>query len=381
MEVSLKEISKIVTGNTPSKKNKDYWNSEDICFIKPDVIGSGIDSITTSNEYISNFASSKARIVDRNTILITCIGNIGRIGIVSDKKVAFNQQINAIIPDYKINIRYLAYVLLFSQPRLNALANSAVVPIVNKTQLGNFKVKINPNLESQRKIVSILDKIAKIIKNQTKEIEHLDELIKARFVEMFGNLKHNKKYKYKKISELTDVISGGTPNRKNESYWQNGTIPWIKTTELKNNRIFSTDECITTLGLEHSSAKIVPPHTVLIAMYGQGKTRAMTAYLETSASTNQACACILPSSNIDSEYLWQYLILSYHDLRSRAKGGNQPNLNSQIIKNFEILVPPISLQNEFANFVQQVDKSKVAVQKSLDETQKLYDSLMQEYFG
>lgn len=358
MEVSLKEISKIVTGNTPSKKNKDYWNSEDICFIKPDVIGSGIDSITTSNEYISNFASSKARIVDRNTILITCIGNIGRIGIVSDKKVAFNQQINAIIPDYKINIRYLAYVLLFSQPRLNALANSAVVPIVNKTQLGNFKVKINPNLESQRKIVSILDKIAKIIKNQTKEIEHLDELIKARFVEMFGNLKHNKKYKYKKISELTDVISGGTPNRKNESYWQNGTIPWIKTTELKNNRIFSTDECITTLGLEHSSAKIVPPHTVLIAMYGQGKTRAMTAYLETSASTNQACACILPSSNIDSEYLWQYLILSYHDLRSRAKGGNQPNLNSQIIKNFEILVPPISLQNEFANFVQQVDKSK-----------------------
>lgn len=358
MEVSLKEISKIVTGNTPSKKNKDYWNSEDICFIKPDVIGSGIDSITTSNEYISNFASSKARIVDRNTILITCIGNIGRIGIVSDKKVAFNQQINAIIPDYKINIRYLAYVLLFSQPRLNALANSAVVPIVNKTQLGNFKVKINPNLESQRKIVSILDKIAKIIKNQTKEIEHLDELIKARFVEMFGNLKHNKKYKYKKISELTDVISGGTPNRKNESYWQNGTIPCIKTTELKNNRIFSTDECITTLGLEHSSAKIVPPHTVLIAMYGQGKTRAMTAYLETSASTNQACACILPSSNIDSEYLWQYLILSYHDLRSRAKGGNQPNLNSQIIKNFEILVPPISLQNEFANFVQQVDKSK-----------------------
>ena len=358
MEVSLKEISKIVTGNTPSKKNKNYWNSEDICFIKPDVIGSGIDSITTSNEYISNFARPKARIVDRNTILITCIGNIGRIGIVSDKKVAFNQQINAIIPNYKINIRYLAYVLLFSQPRLNALANSAVVPIVNKTQLGNFKIKINPNVESQGKIVSILDKIAKIIKNQTKEIKRLDELIKARFVEMFGSLKHNTKYKYKKISELTDVISGGTPNRKIESYWQNGTIPWIKTTELKNNRIFSADECITALGLEHSSAKIVPPHTILIAMYGQGKTRAMTAYLETSASTNQACACILPSSNIEPEYLWQYLILSYHDLRNRAKGGNQPNLNSRIIKNFEILVPPVSLQNEFADFVRQVDKSK-----------------------
>ena len=244
------------------------------------------------------------------------------------------------------------------------------------------QININyPDFNEQKNIVDILDSLTRIIKVRQKELAFFDKLIKARFVEMFGNLKHNKKYKYKKISELTDVISGGTPNRKNESYWQNGTIPWIKTTELKNNRIFSTDECITALGLEHSSAKIVPPHTVLIAMYGQGKTRAMTAYLETSASTNQACACILPSSNIDSEYLWQYLILSYHDLRSRAKGGNQPNLNSQIIKNFEILVPPISLQNEFANFVQQVDKSTVAVQKSLNETQKLYDSLMQEYFG
>ncbi|MDB6238449.1 restriction endonuclease subunit S, partial [Lactobacillus amylovorus] len=177
MEVSLKDIGTIITGNTPSKKDKKYWDSKDICFVKPDIIGDDIDSITNSNEYISNFASSKARIVKRNTILITCIGNIGRIGIVSKEKIAFNQQINAIIPNSKINLRYLAYVLLFSRPRLKALANAAVVPIVNKTQLESFKIEIDPELEHQDKIANTLDEIEKIKKIQNKEIEYLDTLI------------------------------------------------------------------------------------------------------------------------------------------------------------------------------------------------------------
>ena len=280
----------------------------------------------------------------------------GIIIVNKEKQYTSRDVVNIISKILKEYLFYMLNTNLFEVKSINSSKGIAQKNISTEW-LKNYVVPL-PSIEIQQHLISILKKLEKAVRNKKHELRALDKLVKARFVEMFGNLKHNKKYKYKKISELTDVISGGTPNRKNESYWQNGTIPWIKTTELKNNRIFSTDECITALGLEHSSAKIVPPHTVLIAMYGQGKTRAMTAYLETSASTNQACACILPSSNIDSEYLWQYLILSYHDLRSRAKGGNQPNLNSQIIKNFEILVPPISLQNEFANFVQQVDKSK-----------------------
>ena len=116
-------------------------------------------------------------------------------------------------------------------------------------------------------------------------------------------------------------------------------------------------------------------------MYGQGKTRGMTAYLGIEASTNQACACILPSEKIDSMFMWKYFELSYDKLRSLAQGAGQPNLNGNMIKNFQVLVPPIELQKEFVSFVEQVDKSKVAVQKALDETQTLFDSLMQEYFG
>ena len=134
-------------------------------------------------------------------------------------------------------------------------------------------------------------------------------------------------------------------------------------------------------GLVNSSAKLVPAGTILVAMYGQGKTRGMTAYLDIEASTNQACACILPSDKIDSMFMWKYFELSYDKLRSLAQGAGQPNLNGNMIKNFKVLVPPIEMQKSYVNFVNQVDKSKVKVQKALDETQKLFDSLMQQYFG
>ena len=244
------------------------------------------------------------------------------------------------------------------------------------------KVSINyPSFEKQKRIVKLLDNLSEVKNKKNEELKLCDTLIKARFVEMFGSIQDNSKYSYKKISDLTQVLSGGTPKRDVKKYWNNGKIPWIKTTELKNNRITKSEESITELGLQNSSAKQVPAHTILIAMYGQGKTRGMTGYLEIEATTNQACACILPTSKINSEYLWQFLIMSYEILRNMAKGGNQPNLNSNLIKNFQILVPPKSEQNEFTSFVQQVDKSKVAIQKSLDETQILFDSLMQKYFS
>lgn len=177
---------------------------------------------------------------------------------------------------------------------------------------------------------------------------------------MFGDPKSDEKYPQIAVKDLTDVVSGGTPDRRNNEYWEHGTIPWVKTTELQNNRIYEVEESITEKGLSSSSAKIVSKDTVLIAMYGQGKTRGMTAILGVPASTNQACACLLPSEKIESEYLWQFMIMSYDRLRNLAQGGNQPNLNGNMIKNFTVLVPPRERQLQFVQFVSQIDKSKQA---------------------
>lgn len=244
------------------------------------------------------------------------------------------------------------------------------------------EAKINyPNTKIRSEIVSILDGVLSIIERRQQQLQKLDELVKAKFIEMFGGINNSNKYPFKLVKELTNVISGGTPSRDVGEYWNNGTIPWVKTTELKNNVIVEVEEYITEKGLNNSSAKTVPPGTVLIAMYGQGKTRGMTAYLSIEACTNQACACVLPSDKINQTYLWQFLVFSYNNLRDMAKGGNQPNLNGNVIKNYPILYPPRELQEQFAAFVEQVNKSKAAVQKALDEAQLLFDSLMQKYFG
>lgn len=302
----------------------------------------------------------------------------GTIGFTAIRREPFLPVVRLItvVPDLStVSERYLYYALRNCKPASSGTSiPQLTVPDIKKNEIELYSLSV------QETIADKLDAVGRVIELRQQQLQKLDELVKVRFVELFGGIHNSNKYPYKPIQELTDVIIGGTPNRDVNEYWECGTIPWVKTTELQNNLIKEVDEYITEKGLNSSSAKLVPPGTVLIAMYGQGKTRGMTAYLNIEACTNQACACILPSDQINQTFLWKFLILSYDNLRGMAKGGNQPNLNGTIIKNYPILYPPIELQEQFAAFVGQTDKSKVAIQKALDEAQLLFDSLMQQYF-
>lgn len=236
------------------------------------------------------------------------------------------------------------------------------------------------DFQLQHHIADTLDKVSEGIEVCRKMLGKLDLMVKAKFREMFGDAHNNSAFPYKNIGDLTTVTSGGTPDRENNLYWDDGDICWVKTTELQNCTICDTEEKITKLGLENSSAKLVPTGSVLIAMYGQGKTRGMTAYLENESATNQACACVLPSSKINQKYLWQYLMLSYDALRAMAKGGNQPNLNISMIKNFPVLYPPMELQNQYVEFVTYINKSVLTIKMILAKMEMEKLALMQEYF-
>ena len=266
------------------------------------------------------------------------------------------------------------YLYCFLDLYVETLRQQAIGGVIKYIKLGNLTEAVIPipPLEKQQEIVDVLEKCNGTIEYRRQELELLDQLVKSRFIEMFGGIHDSKMYPYKAVKELTEVISGGTPSRDVSEYWEEGTIPWVKTTELQNNIITEVEEYITEQGLNNSSAKIVPSGTVLIAMYGQGKTRGMTAYLGIEACTNQACACILPSDRINQTFLWQYFVLSYENLRDMAKGGNQPNLNGNMIKNYSVICPPRELQEQFAAFVEQTDKSKFYIV----QTQKIIELLI-----
>ena len=260
------------------------------------------------------------------------------------------------------NSKYIFYLMKYLydtkkvlkfQNQTTGIINLKLADYLNKT-----KVNIE-TIENQNTIVDILDRLEYQIINRNKQLSELSNLVKSRFNEMFGDFYTTLFPKYK-IGEKFELSSGSTPSRDNKLYWDSGTINWVKTTEVINKEITETEEKITKFALENTSLKLFPVNTILIAMYGQGQTRGRSAILKVESTSNQACGAIFPNKIDNPVFIWHQLMLRYSELRELGRGGNQPNLNGQLIKNFELILPPLSLQNEFADFVAQVDKSQFA---------------------
>jgi type I restriction enzyme S subunit len=185
------------------------------------------------------------------------------------------------------------------------------------------------------------------------------------------------KYPMVKIKDICLLGSGGTPSRSCPQYY-NGNIPWIKTGEVLNEEILETKEHITEDAIANSSAKLYPKGSLIIAMYGQGETRGRTAKLGIDATTNQACAVLhdIDNSIVSTDYLWYYLQGRYDDLRSLASGNNQPNLNAGKINNYDVVVPPMDVQNEM---VAHIKKQKALLKQLKKKAQDIRERALKEF--
>ena len=376
----LGEVCTIVSGSTPKTSVTSYWDGN-IKWITPAELNEDTFYIMDSVRHITEEGKEKTGLsyLPTGTVILSSRAPIGKTAIAGCKMCS-NQGFKNLICSDAIYNEYLYFFLKSKTDYLNSLGRGATFKEISKSIVENIEIPL-PEVNQQKEIAEKFKKLEQLISLRKQQLAELDELVKARFVEMFGVVHNSVLYPYVPVKSFTSVVSGGTPNRNVSEFWNNGSIRWVKTTELQNNVICNTDEKITQAGLDNSSAKIIPPNTVLIAMYGQGKTRGMTGYTSIECATNQACACILPCEQFNQNYLWRYMILSYDKLRDMAKGGNQPNLNIGIIKNFPVLKPPIELQNDFAAFVERVDQQKQTVQQSLEKLELMKKALLQEYFG
>lgn len=376
----LGEVCTIVSGSTPKTSVMSYWDGN-IKWITPAELNEDTFYIMDSVRHITEEGKEKTGLsyLPTGTVILSSRAPIGKTAIAGCE-MCCNQGFKNLICSDAIYNEYLYFFLKSKTDYLNSLGRGATFKEISKSIVESIEIPL-PKVNQQKEIAEKFKKLEQLISLRKQQLAKLDELVKVRFVEMFGVVHNSVLYPYVPVKSFTSVVSGGTPNRNVSEFWNNGSIRWVKTTELQNNVICNTDEKITQAGLDNSSAKIIPPNTVLIAMYGQGKTRGMTGYTSIECATNQACACILPCEQFNQNYLWRYMILSYDKLRDMAKGGNQPNLNIGIIKNFPVLKPPIELQNDFAAFVERVDQQKQTVQQSLEKLELMKKALLQEYFG
>ena len=184
----------------------------------------------------------------------------------------------------------------------------------------------------------------------------------------------------KKISSFCKTGSGGTPSRSNNAFFENGTIPWVKSGELKNRYITEVEEYITELAVEKSSAKLVSKGSLLIAMYGA--TVGEVSQLTFDATTNQAICNIQPDENVcDVNYLYRFLEASKPYLLSRRVGGGQPNISQGVIKDLDVPLPPLAEQRRIASILDQADELRQKRQQAIEKLDQLLQVTFIDMFG
>ena len=378
----LGELGKIITGNTPKTSDAQNYESNDICFVKPsDFTDNEITEIHQSEFYISAYAKDKARVLPTDSILVTCIGTIGKVAI-NKVPCAFNQQINAIVPEKKVcNPRYIAYAIQNLQPKMQSTANAAVVPILNKTQFSNLEVPLLP-VGEQKQIACNLNKIDKLISLRKQQLAKLDELVKARFVEMFGDPSNNPMgWKKQNFEDIALLITDGehmTPQRTNKG------IYLLSARNILNHTIQLDDvDYIDEEEYGRIARRIVPQQGDVLVSCSGSIGRCCVVPSELKFQMVRSVALIRFNNTINPIFA-EWLIATdelQKQIYTSATQSSQANLFQGKIRKLCGYVPPLSLQNQFAAFVERVDKQKQTVQQSLEKLELMKKVLMQEYFG
>ena len=283
-----------------------------------------------------------------------------------------------------LNSKYVALFLSTNEFVRFANRNMSGVqhPRIKFDKFSEFSIPL-PSLNEQKRIVEKIEALFSLIDNIVKMLNkskiQLKLYIQSLFHSLFSNIENKSR-----IDECAVVGTGGTPSRKHPEYY-NGNIPWVKTTEVQNSIINSTSERISKTGLKNSNARIYSKNSIILAMYGEGKTRGQCAILGIEASTNQACAVI--SCNPEKlffRFCFYWFQSQYHQMRLKSSGGNQPNLNLGIVKKTEIPLPSIKKQKEIASIIEQgfslVKNSENIVKSMLNELESLRSSILKQAF-
>ena len=295
-------------------------------------------------------------------------------------KFATSTDCVVLLSNETIRCKYLYYFFLSNMDILESGFKGAGLKHTNKNYINSINISSVPSFEMQDRVIKVLDKVQSIIDKRQQQLEKLDELVKSRFVEMFGDCDLTaQKKEWKTVREVGTVFGGSTPKRSVAGYW-NGEYRWLSPAELEQDSgiIFDSVKKITKAGVESCSLQELPVGTVILS------SRAPIGKLAIAGNTfycNQGFKNIVCSERVVPQYLYSLLLFNTEYLNSLGRGATFKEISKSIVENIKIPVPPIELQEQFAAFVEQTDKSKLEIQKSLEKLEVLKKALMQKYFG
>lgn len=263
-------------------------------------------------------------------------------------------------------------------------SGGSLSPRVKWSHISDYEFDLQP-MDEQKKLAELLWAANDLKESYKKAITATDEMLKAKFREMFGDAgddssrggaEARSKGPIVKLGEVFETCSGGTPLTKHKEYYDGGTIPWMISSEVSQGIITTIEGRITELGLEKSAAKLVPENSVVVAMYGA--TAGKVGLLKVKTATNQAICAILPNNKVLPEYLFFTLSAKQDYMVSNAKGGAQPNISQAFIRNIFIPLPPLSLQREFVAIADKAESAKANLKKSIAAIDQVMKGLINQ---
>ena len=390
MEVkTLGELCNIVSGGTPSRSKVEFWKEGTIPWIK---IGNIKEKyVNEADEYITQAGldGSSAKMFAKGTVLYTIFATLGEVGILGIDACT-NQAIAGLtIKDTnQLNTDYLYYYLKSKKNYVNKISRGVAQNNINMSMLRSFELPL-PEISKQEEIVAILDKVFAIINDRQHELQKLDELIKSRFVEMFGNPVSNEMcWEQISLSACIESIDNGKSfvcdSEAREGEWpavlklSAATYGYYLPEE--NKAVLDKNQFIEGAAVREGdllfTRKNTPELVGMCAYVYDTPSKLMLPDLIFRLNTNKRCNKI---------FLWKLinhdLFRDYIQTIATGSAKSMSNISKERLLGLKIILPPIKLQEQFAAFVTQTDKSKLTIQKSLEELETLNKALMQKYFG
>lgn len=382
--VKLGQICEVVSGGTPKTNVEEYWNGE-FNWITPAEINDNDYIISDTKRKITQLAIEKKKLplLPKGTVLLSSRAPIGKVAITG-KEMYCNQGFKNLICSDEICNEYLYWYLKSKKEYLNSLGRGATFKEISKKIVENIEIKL-PEIERQRKIVDKLKKVDKIIQRRKNQSRLLDVVVQARFVEMFGNpIINNMSWPESTIGDGCFVTKlAGFEYSKYIEYDDTGDVVMVKAQNVKNGTLNRKD--LSFISNEVSDAlprsQLLPGDVVMTYVGANiGDVALIDDKYKYHLAPNVAKIRVDAKIYNSVYFMYMLMLLNSYIVKNSADTAKAA-LGMERIRKLKVFIPTYDLQNQFAAFVQQVNKSKFEIQKSLEKTQLLFDSLMQEYFG
>ncbi|MEL7647301.1 MAG: restriction endonuclease subunit S [Sedimentibacter sp.] len=383
--VKIGDICQVVSGSTPKTNIEEYWNGN-IKWLTPAEISDDSIIINNTERHLTNagFKSANLRLLPEGTVLLSSRAPIGKVAIVGSP-MSCNQGFKNLICKSEIFNYYLYYFLKYNTKYLNSLGRGATFKEISKEIVENIKIPL-PSIENQKEIVKKLHILNHLISIRKQQINKLDLLVKSRFVEMFGDPVYNTiGWNVKNVGDLCFVTKlAGFEYTEYIKYQNSGDVIMIRGLNVKNNRlklddIYYIDSSVSDM-LPRSQLK---ENDIVMTYVGVniGDVALVDGYNRYHLAPNVAKISPHDLTNLNPIFFVYLLAFNKQNFASNATNTAKQALNMEKIRNLQIMLPPIDIQNQFADFVQQVDKQKFELQNSMNELNTLYNALLQKYFG